>query len=421
MIVFITAAILGVLVFSGAIPIGKKSTDGGALGTVVMWGTVSSSVVAPLLEEFNTANPSYVVKYVQRSPDTLDQDVLEALASGQSPDILFLPDNLIFHYANKIFTIPYTSYPLASFKNAYASAGEVFLSPNGVMALPLYIDPLVMYYNRSMFDANAVVYPPLFWDEFETLVPTLNKRDASNKLIKSAVALGQFSNVNNAKSIIASMFMQAGSPIVSLKNNAFIPALDNTSGYDLNNILSFYTNFADPNSSVYSWNKSFPNSLDAFSKEDVAIYFGFASELSSLVNRNPNQNFLPAPIPQIRNSNTKLTDAHVTGLAVMSASRNSTAAFAVANLLSAGSFASKVATALAVAPARRDLLQAKPTDSYFPIFYNSALYAKSFVDPSPKDTDEVFRSMVENVLSNNSTPSDSLSGADSKLGLLLLR
>ena len=185
--------------------------------------------------------------------------------------------------------------------------------------------------------------------------------------------------------------------------------------------MKFYTDFADPNKNVYSWNKSFPNSNDAFSKEDLAFYLGYASELASLVSRNPNQNFLAAPLPQIKNAGFKATASRVTGIAILSASKNFNTAFTAASLLSTGSFASKFAIATGVAPARRDLLQAKPTDSYFPIFYSSALYAKSWLDPSPKDTEDIFRRMIDGVLSNSLSPEDAISDANSKLNLLLLR
>lgn len=423
-IVFIVLAIFGILVFSNAIPIGNSNTPG-SLGTVVLWGTVKSAMMAPLLEDFNSANPTFVVQYVQKSADTFDQDLLEALASGTGPDMFFLPDNLAFHYAKKIFTIPYTSYPLASFKNNFAGAGEVFLTSGGILAFPIVIDPLMMYYNRSILDANGIVYPPVFWDEISALVPSLTKKDDSNRIIKSAVALGHFSNVTNAKDIISTLFMQAGNPIVSEKNGVFDSSL-NTSNqiYDVNylgSILKFYTDFADPNKNVYSWNKSFPNSNDVFSAENLAFYFGFASELASLVNRNPNQNFLAAPFPQIRTANTKLTGAHVTGIALLSSSKNFNTAFTAASLLATGDFASKFASALGVAPARRDLLAVKPKDAYSPIFYNSALYARSWLDPSPKDTDDIFRRMVDAVLSNTMTAGDAIRDASAKLSLLLAK
>src|SRR3989344_900629 len=416
-IVFIVLAIFGVLVFSGAIQIGGKGAAG-SLGAVVLWGTVKEETIAPLLENFNNANPTFVVNYIQKSTDTFDQDLLEALASGTGPDLFFLTDDLAFHYANKIVTIPYQSYPLASFKNNFAGAGEVFLTSKGLLAIPLFIDPLVMYYNRSMLDANSVVSPPIFWDEFEKLVGVLTKKDETNKIVKSAIALGHFSNVVHAKDIISALFMQGGNPIISEKDGVFRSSLNTlNSKYNLGSILKFYTDFADPNQSVYSWNKSFSNSDDAFSREDLAFYFGFASELQSLINRNPNQNFFVSSFPQVRGANLKLTAAHVTGIAILASSKNFNTAFLAANLLSVGDFVSKLATALGVAPARRDLLSIKPVDSFSPTFYNSALYARSWLDPSPKDSYDIFRRMVDGVLSNNMTPQNAISDASSKLDL----
>jgi len=75
------------------------------------------------------------VKYVQKSPETFDRDLLEALASGAGPDMFFLPDNLVFQYTNKIFTIPYGSFPLTTFKNTFAGAGEVFLTSKGTYVI----------------------------------------------------------------------------------------------------------------------------------------------------------------------------------------------------------------------------------------------------------------------------------------------
>ncbi len=421
MVVFIALAVFGILVFSGAIPIGGNTTPG-SLGTVVLWGTIREQTIATPLEEFNNDNPTFVVKYVEKRVGSFDQDLLEALAGGAGPDMFFLPESLAFHYANKIFAIPYQSYPLASFKNNFAGAGEVFLTSKGILAIPISIDPLMMYYNRSILDANSVVASPVFWDEFVKLVPLITKKDDSNKIIKSAVALGHFSNITHAKDIVSALFMQGGNPIISEKDGIFSSSLNTpNSQYSLGSILKFYTDFADPNSAMYSWNKSFPNSSDAFSREDLAFYFGYASELRSLINKNPNQNFGIASFPQIRNANFKITSAHATGIALSSSSKNFNTAFLAAGLLSTGNFASKLNIALGLAPARRDLLKIKPTDAYSPIFYDSALYARGWLDPSPLDTDDIFRRMIEGVLSNSMTVQNAISDASSKLNLLLTR
>ncbi len=419
-VVFVALAGFGLMVFSGLIKIGGDSKTS-ASGTVVLWGTIKNEAIAPILETFNQVNQTFVVKYVQKYPETFDQDLLEALASGVGPDMFFLPDNLVLKYSNKIYAIPYASYPLASFKNVFAGAGEVFLTSKGILALPMAIDPLVMYYNRSMLDANNIIYPPTTWSDFVSLVPTLTKKDEGNKIIKSGAALGQFTNVTHAKDIISTLFMQGGNSIVAEKSGAFYSTLADSLTSNLGSILKFYTDFTDPTKNVYSWNRSFPSSTDAFSSSDLAFYFGFASELSSLINKNPNQNFLASPFPQIKNASFKLTGAHVLGLVISAFSKNPSTALTAAGLMSNGDFASKLTNALFVPPARRDLLGAKLTDSFFPVFYNSALYAKSWLDPSPKDSDDIFRSMIDKVLSNSFSPDDAVKDASSKLGLLLIK
>jgi multiple sugar transport system substrate-binding protein len=420
-IVFLLAAIIGVLVFSGAIPIGENNQNVG-VGTVTLWGTARTATMSNMLEIFNTDNPTYSVVYVEKDPATFDQELLEALAEGNGPDLFFLPDNLAFHYANKIVPIPFASYPVASFKQNFIGAGEVFLTSGGILALPMAVDPLVMYYNRSMLNAKGIVAPPDTWDEFMTLVETLTEKDDAGRIRKSGTALGHFSNVSNAKDIVATLFMQAGNPIVSENGTSFASTLDQVGvGYDLGGALQFYTDFTNPAKTAYSWNKSFPDSSDFFSTNNLAFYFGFASELSSLVNRNPNQDFMVAPIPQIENAQFKATGARTTGLAISAFSKNFNTAFIAAIQMATGDFASNFSQALGIAPARRDLIAQKESNPYSPIFYDTALYAKSWLDPSPKDTDNIFQGMVESVLSNSLVPATAVRDASAKLSLLLLK
>ena len=421
-IVFIICAVAGVLVFAGIIPIGESKKVSPLQGNVTMWGTSSTSLMNPLVTKFNNANPTVVLKYVQKFPDTFNQDLLEALASGEGPDLFILPDNLAYSYSDKIYPIPYLNYPLVNFKNIYASAGEVFLTQKGILALPLSIDPLMMYYNRSTLDSNNIVYPPSTWDTFLEMVSSMTLKDDTNQIVKSAVALGQFSNVTNAKDIIITLFMQSGNPIVVQKEGGFFTTTfgDTEEDYpDLSPTLSFYTNFADPLKKTYSWNKSLPASRDFFSADKLAFYFGFASELQDLINKNPNQNFAVAPIPQVKNANVKVTTAHVNGIAVSAFSKNLTTAYGVASMLASGDFAKEYVAILGVAPARRDLLALKPTDDYYPIIYSSALISKSWLDPSPKDSDNIFRLMVDGVLSNNYDPKEAVDQASGRLNLLL--
>jgi ABC-type glycerol-3-phosphate transport system substrate-binding protein len=111
----------------------------------------------------------------------------------------------------------------------------------------------------------------------------------------------------------------------------------------------------------------------------------------------------------------------VTGIAISAFSKNLNTAFTAASLMATGDFAAKFAAALGVAPVRRDLLAIKPADAFTPIFYNSALYGKSWLDPSPNDTNNIFSGMINNVLSGNLSADDAIKDASTKLGLLLLK
>ena len=419
--VFIISAVFGVLVFSGVIPIGDQNKAGG-LGTVVLWGTVKGDLIAPLLENFNAVNTNFSVRYVQKQAESFDQDLLEALASGKGPDLFLLPENLAFSYRDKIYTVPYQSYPQANFKSNFIGAAEVFLNSGGIMAFPLAVDPMVMYYNRSILDANNITKPPVYWDDIASLVPVLTQRDVTNKISKSTVALGQFGNVNYAKDILATMFMQTGNPIISEKDGFYVSSLDaNSAQRDLGKVLEFYTDFSNPVKNAYSWNRSLPNSRDAFSAENLAFYFGYASEARSLIDRNPNQNFLVAPMLQLKGAPFKLTNSHVMGVAISSASKNFNTALTAASLMAIGDFAAKFAPSLGMVPVRRELFASVPPDSYSPIFYASALYARGWLDPSSNDTNDIFRGMVEKVISGSLSYADSVQDANSKMGFLLFK
>lgn len=424
-IIFLAAGIIGLLIFAGVIKVGNDETTTGPRGTVVMWGTVSGEIMTPLIDKFNTENKDIEVRYRSRSASTFNQDLLEAIASGQGPDIFLLPDDLAYTYANKISVTPYTTYPIASFRGVFASAAEVFLTSKGILAFPLTIDPLVMYYNRTILDSNNIVYPPVYWDDFGALVPILTQKNESRQIARSATALGQYSNVTNAKDILSALFIQAGNSIVVESTPGYFSSVlgslpGERDSSTLGPILSFYTNFADPLNALYSWNKSLPSSDVFFSSDKLAFYFGFASDLQKIAQRNPNQNFGVAPLPQIKNSNNKATRAKVLGVAVSSFSQNTTAAYTVATLLATGSdFADNFAKALSTPPARRDLLAQRPQDSYGPVLYSSALYGKSWLDPNPSGSNEVFRNMVDSVLSNSLTPESALRDASGKLNLLL--
>jgi hypothetical protein len=72
------------------------------------------------------------VIYIEKDKNTYKQDILEALASGNSPDLILVSNESIYDNLNKISPIPYSSFSKRDFMNTYVEAFEPFLSSNGI-------------------------------------------------------------------------------------------------------------------------------------------------------------------------------------------------------------------------------------------------------------------------------------------------
>ncbi|MCI0533076.1 extracellular solute-binding protein, partial [bacterium] len=339
--IFGIVLVAGVLVFSGAVSSPKeKQRQQLQNSKIVIWGTLPKEVFRGdilkfIIDELGTSN---AVTYVERPIETFDNELVEKLAAGTGPDIILLPDSLIGRHAEKIELLPYESFTERQFLETFIQGSEIYLRPEGTLGLPFSIDPMVMYWNRNMFSTASVVRPPVYWDELLTLTPLLTKRDDANNIIKSAVSFGEYGNVTNAKEIISMLMIQTGNPITrnDIKNGK-ISATIGTAGENYpagNDVLRFYTDFADPLKSVYSWNRSLADSKNAFLAQDLAIYFGFASEAAELQKKNPNLDFGVAPVPQIRDYEFRSVFVRMNAASVMKTSKSKPAAFRVALILS---------------------------------------------------------------------------------------
>ena len=74
-----------------------------------------------------------------------------------------------------------------------------------------------------------------------------------------------------------------------------------------------------------------------------------------------------------------------------------------------------------MAPARLSLLKNTPADAFSPAFYSSAFFTKNWVDPSPKDTNDIFQNMIEKVLSNSLSLDNAIADTNTKIRFLLVK
>ena len=419
--VFGSFIIIGVIVFA----IGRTTKTGSAV-ELLIWGTMPRLDFSEVMKVSGLdKNEDFKLTYEEKRLDSFDIDFLEALASGIGPDLFFIPAESILKYESRALTIPFRSISERNFKDSFIEGGEVFLTEGGILALPIYVDPLVMYWNRDHFNNAGIVNPPKFWDEIYDLSSVLTLRDSSLNIRRSGVALGEYINISNSFEVLSALIMQAGNSITSRGQQGTVVS---TLGDNLNfsippteSALSFYTEFSNPLKQFYSWNRSLPLSKNYFISGDLSIYFGLASELFDIRDKNPNLNFDIASLPQVRGTDKNVTYGKIEGIAVNRQSRKWESALMMARVLSGQELSSTFSQIKSLPPARRDLLSRKPERAFMEIFYREAVIAKTWLIPDRVRANEIFKDMVESVTGGRSRPREAVIRAVTELGLLLRR
>lgn len=412
--------VAGVIMFAAASNFNKTKT----ISNVVIWGTLSSEAVQNVINQEVNADPRFQhVTYVQKNAATFDSDLSEALAAGKGPSLFFLRQDSILGARDKILTIPYSSVPKKTFNDTYIDEAQLYEGESGVSALPVVVDPLVLYWNKDALAKAGFAQPPKYWDEVFNMAEKMGVKDASGNITASAIALGESANIPNAKSIVSMLVMQAGGSITTVDARGSITgALSKNSSSASErpavSALRFYTSFANPTESVYSWNRSLPNARDAFAQGTVALYVGYASEMPTIAALNPNLKFDVAPVPQIRNTARNVTFGNVYALAIPRTAPNSSDAFTIASLFSGAKMAGALSVALSIPPVRRDLLSQTP-DGAMSVFYGAALIAQGWHDPNAAKSDVIFKTMIAGVTSGSARLTEAVDKAAQAIQLLL--
>lgn len=416
----IVLVIFGIAIVGGLIVLAfTKGSSSNSGAQIVIWGTMSAGDFNSTVEGLTQGNKGLKIVYVEKRQDSFDQDLVEALASGVGPDVILLPQDLIIRHRDKVFPIPFSSMPLRTFKDTFIQEAELYLTDSGVIAMPFSVDPLVMYWNRDLLGNAGISVPPSAWSEFLTLVPKLTSKDKNLNILRSGVALGEFRNISNAKEIISAFLLQAGNPIVTV--NSSRGTYQTLSSGDIATVgaVNFYSDFSNPVKPDYSWNRALPNSLNMFAAGDLAFYFGFASEISKIRNKNPNLNFDLTYFPQPKGASVLVTFGKMFGLAVMKSSPNIATAITDISAITQASILSRLSEVTGLPPVRRDLLSASVSDPYQAIFYNSAIRSRGWLDPNPSESSKVFQNMIESIGNGEQEVGTALDAAGKKLNDLL--
>lgn len=414
--IFIVAIIAGVIAFATY----RNDSTSSALPPVTIWGTFPDEVFNRYVAEINNSQPVPIrVSYVYKSPDRFQPDFVSALARGVGPDAILIPADRILPEENKLTVIPYSAFSQRDFLDSFIQQAELYIRPDGIIAVPFTIDPLVMYWNRDAFNAAGLAAYPRYWDEFSDLNKSLTVKDQNGNVRKSAVAMGTMSNITNARELLGTLMLQAGNPITRRQTDGSVVSTlaDNSQSSPLT-AVAYFTKFADPANADYSWNRGMPNDKTYFLGGNLAVYFGLASEMSDIRAKNPNLIFDIAPIPQTRSGGKTAAYGRMYGFSIVRAATDANAAFQTISVLTSPSNISILNRSMYIPSVWNSQLQGS-SDPYITNFNKAALVARGWLDADPLQSKRIFESMVNAIVGGQKSASNALRDASTEYDVLL--
>lgn len=425
-IVFLVFFVLGVAIFSGIIKIGGDTTTT-PQGNIVLWGTFNNPEIYKIIGNLNQTNKNLNINYVVKPANTYEQSLIEAFASGTGPDLFIMNSSMIKKFEKFVYKTPFENYSERLYRDTFIDGADIYLAPDGIIAMPFVVDPIVMYYNKNIFKNQGLSVLPQYWSDLFTLSPRLTNKKDDGTILQSMIALGRFDNVINSKDILATLFIQSGNPIVRRDNSTsytkYISALQENPNHlvvsPVAAVLNFFIEFSNPSDSVYSWNRSLPNSTDMFTSDRLALYIGRASELFKIETVNPNLSFDITQVLQTKGTSNISTYGDIYAIAASKKSSNLSAANGVANLLTDVNNADSLSKALSIPPVLRSLLAVSPKDIYLSTFYKSAIISQSWIDPNKNGSDIIFNELIQNILTNKFSVDAAINKAQGQFGQIL--
>jgi len=428
--VFLLFSIIGTLIFSGILP-GFRSAPGGAAGELVIWGAVPASVMQPIIEQSNKDYQNYfTLTYVEKVSSSFEREFVEALADRQAPDLLILPQELALSQTSRLAVFPEETLTIRQYQDTFIDAGSFFITDRGPVALPLLLDPLVLYYNRSILNEAGLAIVPKTWTDFREAtrlnVPNpLTLLDERHNITRSAVALGETVNIPHSEDILALLLLQTGNQIIAPSGGGWRSELNGQLGYTVRPAvaaLDLYTQFSNSSNLNYAWNRSLPAARTAFTRGQSAFYFGFASEYQGIRRESPHLAFDVALVPQRQlDEGPRLTLTRILAIAVVNGGDKTAAALSAAAALTAPQVVDTLSGRLFLPPARRDLLAERSVDPIMDVLKASAFIGKAWFDPHPLASKQIFDGMVESVTTGRLRSSEAVAEADRELAAALAK
>ncbi|MDP3769758.1 MAG: extracellular solute-binding protein [Candidatus Sungbacteria bacterium] len=377
-------------------------------------GEVWRDIILTFQKKYSHINVSY--QRLDRA--SYEETLVNRMAEGKGPDVLMLPNTLLFKHRDKIYPLPQQTLAFSArhFSPLFVDAAyEELVSPEGIIfGLPLFIDTPVLFYNKDIFNAAGIATTPNNWDEVTAISRKLTEKNNVGEIIKSGLPLGTSQNVEHSFEIVSSLIFQEGDPIIRRS-----PSLALVLEESATKAFAFYTSFADPSNANFSWSNRLAHSLTAFSQTTSAFGFGFYEDIARVRAKNPHLNFGILSFPQKKDIRFPVVYARYSFPTVSKSSPNILAAWQFVDFITRGEGAKMYIDKTGLPPARRDLLANRPTNPDLDVFYRQALIAKTWPIPDESRTKRLFSETIESIVSHTNTAHQAVQNLKGRLDLLL--
>lgn len=391
LVIFGFGIIIAVLLLSGNIDVGGSEKTEGPSGNILVWGVLPRASMETLFDYIESQNKGLSVTYVEKDSQSLQADLVNALASGKGPDIFMIPPGQVAENIDRLSIIPFSLISKTSFQTTFTDIGESLLIPQGFLAFPAFIDPMVMYYNRDMLTSVFKTDAPKTWRELDQLIPLLVKRNDAGVIQQAAVALGTGNNITHSDSVLYTRLLQDRNPIISFSNNKWFSNISE----GLSEKITWFTQYAQPSNPLYSWNESLPQDKDMFTASSLGFYFGYASELEGIRQKNPNLNFRISMIPQLDDSSYKASYGQLYSIGVSKISPNLSSAIQLASIMAKKENIEFVLAGTYYVPARIDMYTDRPVDNpERAMLLDSGVISRTFLNPSITETRRILTTNI---------------------------
>jgi len=390
--------------------------------TLNIWGTFETTEgMRPFIEEFNKSNPNVQIEYSQHNVDSYENDLINALAINEGPDIFVIHNDWLPKYQNKLLPAPENLISLRDYKNSFVDVVySDFVLDNKIWAAPISMDSLALYYNKDILGSASIAVPATTWQELKNQSERITNRGAGSFFNRSGVALGTNANINRAVDILYLLMLQDrvqpySSDFSQPTFDQAITQKDGSSFFPASDALSFYTSFASPTADNYTWNSRSNYSIDAFANGELGYMYGYYYARDLIAQKAPNLNYDIAPVPQPDKIQTLVNFANYWGFAVSKQTKNPNTAWNFIKTMTSKDVLKKYYAIHKLPAPRKDIINEQIGDPEIGVFASANLTAKSFYKKDQVKADNIFQSMIDDIILRGRSIENAISTAAQKI------